>query len=175
MKRISLLLSAVALVGSAACGEDSPAPQPTNLPVIFSMAIFSNQEVPPIQGVEATGSGTVTITFRTTKDAAGTITAATADFQCNLTGFPSTTTITISHIHEGVVGTAPSGNIVVNTGLASGETPLTNGAGSFTKNNINVDAALATRIIANPAGFYFNVHSSANGPGVVRGQLVRIQ
>jgi CHRD domain len=175
MKRISFLLIAVAFVGAAGCGDDNPTPQPSNLPVIFSMPLFTNQEVPPIQGAEATGSGTVTITFNLTKDAAGTITAATANFQCNLQGFPATTTITISHIHEGVAGAAPAGNIVVNTTLASGETPLTNGAGSFTKSNINVDAALATRIIANPAGFYFNVHSQANGPGVIRGQLVRIQ
>jgi hypothetical protein len=95
-------------------------------------------------------------------------------FSCSLTGFPSTTAITIAHIHIGVAGSAP-GAIVVNTGLASGQVTLVNGAGSFQATNINVDPTLAQQIINNPAGYYFNVHSSANPVGVARGQLVRTQ
>jgi hypothetical protein len=125
-----------------------------------------------INGGETSGSGTVTITFNTVEDSGGTITSATANFNVTLTGFPSTTNITIAHIHVGVAGSAP-GSIVVNTGLASGEVALTNGAGGFQKLGINVDPTLAQTIINNPSGYYFNVHSTANPVGVARGQLVK--
>ena len=38
-------------------------------------------------------------------------------------------------------------------------------------NPISMDAATINSIVANPAGFYFNVHSTLNPGGVVRGQL----
>jgi hypothetical protein len=53
--------------------------------------------------------------------------------------------------------------------------PLSGGAGNFTRNGIAVSAANAQGILDNPAGYYFNVHSTANGGGFMRGQLVRIQ
>jgi hypothetical protein len=52
---------------------------------------------------------------------------------------------------------------------------LTTGSGSFTASNLTVDAALANQILTNPAGYYFNIHSSVNPAGVARGQLVRQQ
>jgi hypothetical protein len=74
-----------------------------------------------------------------------------------------------------------AGNVVVNTGLTPNTAiPLTNGSISnrtFSDQPI-VDAqgqpnvALINEIIANPAGFYFNVHTAANPTGAVRGQLV---
>ena len=47
------------------------------------------------------------------------------------------------------------------------------GAGTFTVAGITVDPALAHAIINNPAGFYFNVHSTLNPGGVARGRLVQ--
>jgi hypothetical protein len=35
------------------------------------------------------------------------------------------------------------------------------------------DAALITAIMANPAGYYVNFHSTAHGGGVIRGQLTK--
>jgi hypothetical protein len=37
------------------------------------------------------------------------------------------------------------------------------------------DVALFQQIINNPAGFYFNAHSTLNPGGVARGQLVKVQ
>lgn len=172
--RVPALLIALAL-GTAACGSSSSTPTaPTVAPIVFTQQILPANETQGISGGEQTGSGTATITFNISKDSSGNLTAVSASFSCSLTGFPSTTAITIAHIHIGVAGSAP-GAIVVNTGLASGQVTLVNGAGSFQATNINVDPTLAQQIINNPAGYYFNVHSSANPVGVARGQLVRTQ
>jgi hypothetical protein len=173
MRRLAGLLMAVAL-GAAACGSNSSTPTtPTVAPVVFTQQILASNETGNIGGGEQTASGSSTITFNLTKDSSGNITAATVSFSATLQGFPATTNITISHIHVGAAGVA--GAIVVDTGLASGQVTLVNGSGSFQKSNISVDPTLAQQIINNPAGYYFNVHSSANPSGVVRGQLVRTQ
>jgi len=84
---------------------------------------------------------------------------------------PSTAVVNIAHIHTGAQGVA--GPILVNTTTVPGEVVLTNGAGTFTRNNISLPAATAQSIIDNPAGFYFNVHTTLNAGGVMRGQLVK--
>jgi len=170
ISRISYLAFVVALV-TAGCGKDSPAaPTPPAAPR-FSATLLPANEVPPITNAEASGNGTATITLNTTKDAAGNVTAATADFSVSLTGFPANTTITGAHIHPGVTG--QNGSVVVSLGLVSGEIVLANGTATFSKPGITVDPALAQTIISNPAGYYFNVHSTTNGGGFARGQLVR--
>ena len=73
------------------------------------------------------------------------------------------------HIHRGAKGA--NGAVVVNSGLVAGEWKLTAGAGKITKNIATIDAALLSEIIASPATFYFNIHTAANGGGVVRAQL----
>ncbi len=65
-------------------------------------------------------------------------------------------------------------SIVVNSGISAGQNVLTNGSGSFTAANLTDDPGDSrTQILSNPAGFYFNVHSTLNPGGVARGQLVR--
>ena len=117
-----------------------------------------------VETEKKSGSGTVTVTFDT---------ATSATFVVNLSGFPAGTPINIAHIHQAVAGT--TGSIVVSTTLTAGEVVLASGGGTFTKSGIPVDAALEQTILNNPAGFYFNVHSTLNPGGVARGQLVRVQ
>ena len=167
-----MLFVAGALGAGYACKEKTPG-EPSDLPPVFTATLTTPNEVPAVTNGES-GNGTVRITFNLTKDAAGTITGGTVDFEVTLSGFPATTVITLGHIHTGPAG--QSGGILVNTGIQSGDVPLTNGAASFTRtqrqfNNI----ADAQRILDNPQGFYFNIHSQANPPGIVRGQLTRIQ
>jgi hypothetical protein len=100
------------------------------------------------------------------------VTAATATFAVNVNGFPAGMPVNMAHIHQAAVG--QSGNVVVNTSLAPGDVTLANGAGSFTRSGIDVTPDLANQILANPAGFYFNIHSTLNAAGVARGQLVRV-
>jgi len=178
MKRISIGL--VAVLALAGCGggasQASPTPvrttaaaataTPTAAPTaqtsfVFTAALRSNEEVPPIVGAEASCTGTATVTLDKS--------ANKGKFEVEVSGCPADTEITIMHIHKGPKGVAAA--VVVNSGLVAGEWKLTAGAGKITKDIATIDAALLNEIIASPAGFYFNVHSKANGGGVVRAQL----
>jgi CHRD domain len=174
MKRLSLFAIALALV-AAGCSKSSTAPTTTTpTKPTFTAALSTANEVPPITGVEAGGTGNATMTFDLTKDAAGNVTAASVTFVVNISGLPPGTPINIAHIHEGAAGVA--GSVRVATTLtAATAVILTNGSGSFTNTQPVVDPALAQTIINNPAGYYFNAHSTINGGGVVRGQLVKVQ
>jgi CHRD domain-containing protein len=173
MKRLTIL--AVALAFFAGCGDDPTSP--SDLSPMFTAQLSPANEVPPIGNAEQSGSGNVTITLTNiTRDAAGTITAATADFQVNLTGFPAGTTLTAAHIHNARAGS--NGGTINNLGLTANEFVLANGSVSFTKTGIAFTPALIGQVqnmLVDPAGFYFNVHSTVNAGGVARGQLTRIQ
>jgi hypothetical protein len=81
MKSLTLFgLLALGFV-TAACGSDSNTPT-TPSPAssaMFTAALRPSSEVPPVTGDEANGSATATLTFNLTKDAAGSITAATLE------------------------------------------------------------------------------------------------
>jgi hypothetical protein len=95
------------------------------------------------------------------------------DATISVTGFPAGTALTASHIHPGATGA--NGGILVSLGLAAGEVTFATGGGSFTKRGITVTVDQANSILANPAGFYLNIHTAANPGGVARGQLTRMQ
>ncbi len=154
----------------AATATPTPAPTP-QLKFIFTADLKTSNEVPAIANAEATCTGKGTFTLNTTKDASGTITAANAVFETDVTGCPAGTEINIGHIHKAAAGA--NGGVVVNSGLAKGELTLTAGAGKINKTQPTVDGVLATDIIANPASYYMNWHSTLNGGGVLRGQLVK--
>jgi len=66
--------------------------------------------------------------------------------------------------------------VLVSTTLAPGQVTLnSNGSAQFTKTNISVTVTDAQAIMANPSGYYFNVHTAANPTGAIRGQLTRTQ
>jgi len=151
----------------------TPTPTPTpQLKFVFTADLKTSNEVPAIANAEASCSGKGTFTLTTTKDASGTITAANALFETDVTGCPAGTAINIGHIHKAAAGV--NGSVVVNSGLAAGELTLTAGAGKISKTQPTVDAALAADIIANPASYYMNWHSTLNPGGVIRGQLVKM-
>jgi hypothetical protein len=151
----------------------TPTPAPTpQLKFVFTADLKPSNEVPPITTPEASCSGKGTFTLNTTKDASGTITAANALFETDITGCPTSTAINIGHIHKAAAGV--NGSVVVNSGLTPGELTLTAGAGKINKTQPVVDPALATDIIANPANYYMNWHSTLAPGGVIRGQLVKM-
>jgi hypothetical protein len=169
--RIPLLALMLALAAPG-CSKSTTAPSTPGVPK-FTATLSPANEVPPITNADANGTGTATITLNTTKDAAGNITAATADFTVTLSGFPANEALTAAHIHNGRAGA--NAGVVVPV-LASGEVTLSaSGSGSFTKTAIMVDPTTAQNMLNDPQGFYFNVHTTANTAGAARGQLVRTQ
>lgn len=173
--RLSGILLLTCVLAAGCGGDDSPSTPSTTAPntITFTATLLPANEVPPISNAEQSGRGTALITFNLTRTAAGAIQSGTVDFHYDLTGFPAGTTITLSHIHTGASGVG--GGVLVNTGQsAASPLGLTNGAGSWEARGItSADAATLQSIIDNPAGFYFNVHSSTNPGGVARGQLVK--
>lgn len=172
MKRYAMLASVLVLM--AGCGSDSPAaPTPPPNTIVFTAALSAANENPPIANADANGRGTGTFTLNLTRDAGGNITDATGTFVYSLTGLPAGTQVRLTHIHEG--GPAVNGNVVVDTGLTAAN-PITLADGTLTNqtfSNRALTATLANQIIANPNGYYFNVHTVLNPGGAVRAQLVR--
>ena len=174
MKRLSVLAVALAMI-AAGCSKNSstsPTPTPAANPV-FTASLSPANEVPPITNAESSVNGTANITLFTTKDGAGNITSATATLAFTLGGFPAGSNVTLMHIHEGAATCACP--VVVNPALASGDVTVANGLASISRTNVTVTPEVAQRLISNPAGFYFNVHTSLNPGGVARGQLVKTQ
>jgi hypothetical protein len=128
-------------------------------------------EVPPVTGADAAITGSAKAVFTLEKDPGGTVLSASAVLSFTLSNVPASDTIILAHIHTGAAGVA--GGVLVDSGLSPG-TALTpsGGAVTFTSSPISVSPTNAQSIISNPAGFYFNVHSSANTGGAARGQLV---
>jgi hypothetical protein len=188
--RLFTSLVATALL-AAACGGTAAAPSPTVAPTTapttaptvaptptpqlkytFNADLKTTNEVPAIANAEASCTGKGTFTLDTTKDATGKITAATAGFNLTVAGCPANTMLTLFHIHQAAAG-ANGGVKVTGKGDAANPIALTTGAtaSAIVVSNVTVDPVLANDIITGPAGFYFNVHSTVNGGGVIRGQL----
>jgi hypothetical protein len=174
MNRLLVLIVSLSVlaVGCADSSPTAPSPGTTTTTSTFTVALSSANEIPAITNADAGSTGTATIALIVTKDASGTITSATMNFQINVTGLPAGTTVTKAHIHNGPAGV--NAGIFVDTTLASGEMAIANGSGSITKNGINVPADRATAILSNPAGHYFNVHTALNPDGAIRGQLALV-
>ncbi|HEY3218625.1 MAG TPA: CHRD domain-containing protein [Candidatus Limnocylindria bacterium] len=185
--RLFASLIATALL-AAACGGTAAAPSPTAAPTTaaptptpaptpqlkytFNADLKTTNEVPAIANAEASCSGKGVFTLDTTKDATGKVTAATAGFNLTVTGCPANTMLTLFHIHQAAAGV--NGGVKV-TGKGDAANPIALATGATTAaivvSNVTVDPVLANDIITGPAGFYFNVHSTVNGGGVIRGQL----
>ena len=173
MKRLSIAVLGL-LVAAGCSSNSSTSPSTTaagNSTTRFTATMSPALETPPIANGESVGSGSATIDFNITRDATGTITTASTNFTVNMAGFPSSAVVNIAHIHTGVTGVA--GPVLVNTTVNPGEVVLTSGSGTFTRVGITMPAATAQSILDNPAGFYFNVHTTLNPGGVMRGQLVK--
>jgi hypothetical protein len=175
MKRFAML--ALVLAFGISC-DDSPT-SPSDDPNVarFTAILLPSNEVPPVTNADASASGTMQMTMTVTRDAANTITGATYDFVVNVTGFPANTTLTGAHIHAAPAG-ANSG-VVVGVPLTPTEAALATGQATIAKSGLTAQVAgnaatVAQNIFNNPAGNYFNVHTTVNGGGAIRGQLVRL-
>lgn len=170
MKRLSAFGVALAFLAAGCSSSTSPSSSSPTQPT-FTATLMPSNEVPPVTGPEASGSGNVTITFAVTKDANGNITSASVTFVANLSGFPPGTTVIAGHIHKGAPSCACPVAITANVS----STPLPTGSGSLVLSNSAPDVAIVQDILNNPGSYYFNLHSTLNPGGFARGQLSRVQ
>lgn len=120
-------------------------------------AVMTGSQERPTPTTSA-GWGNATVTFDSTR-ANVTVTVTIK----NLTGPP-----TLAHIHEKAAGSdvgSPAINLIVGA---------TTFAGGKLTGTFPVDAALAGRIVANPANFYVNVHTATSPGGEIRGDLTPV-
>jgi len=87
MNRWALVAVAVCIL-TAGCGGDAQT-APSNQPLVFSAILSPANEVPPIGNAESGGRGAVQVQFDVTRGAGDAITAATASFYYQLSGFPA--------------------------------------------------------------------------------------
>ena len=172
MRRVLLL--ALVVLTAASCDDSPTSPSDPNVKR-FTAILLPSMEVPPITNADVSASGTMQLTMTVTRDSANNINGATYDFAIHVTGFPPNTTLTGAHIHNGAVGVnAP---VVVGLPLAGAETSLSSGQATITKTGLAASvpanaAAVAQQIFNSPGSNYFNVHTTLNGGGAIRGQLV---
>jgi hypothetical protein len=177
MKRLAML--ALVLAFGISCKDSPTTPSANPNTARFTAILLPGNEVPAIasSNADATASGTMQMTMTMTRDAANNITGATYDFTVHVTGFPAGTTLTGAHIHAAPAGS--NSGVVVGLPLTASDTGLATGQATITKTNVGPqvpanNAIVASNIFSNPAGNYFNVHTSVNGGGAIRGQLVRL-
>ena len=174
MKRLAML--ALVLAFGISCDDSPTSPSDPNV-LKFTAILLPSNEVPPITNADVGASGTMQLTMTVTRDAANTITGATYDFVINYTGFPANTTLTGAHIHN-APATVNAG-VVVGLPLTASDVAVPSGQGGLTKTNLPSTsgtvspAAVAQGIVNNPGGNYFNVHTTINTGGAIRGQLVK--
>jgi hypothetical protein len=161
MKRLALVAATVMSFAVAGCGSSNNPNTPSDT-TIFTVQLSPLNEVPPPTNAEASARGTAVITVHKATN--------TVDFNVSLNSFPTTSVLTAAHIHPGAAGV--NGSPLVNTNLTSGTAPsLTSGAATISISGVATTAENITNILAAPQNFYFNVHTTANGGGVMRGQL----
>src|SRR5215831_20826914 len=151
---------AAILIGFAVLLLSSPAIAET---LTVTVPMSSANEVAPPVAIPDGVSGSTVLTFNITRDNAGNITNASVNFLTQL-NFPGAVTVVGLHIHEAVAGV--NGAIKINTGLsANNNLQFASGQGliNLTANNADID--IVTKLLANPAGYYVNLHSTVNPSG----------
>jgi hypothetical protein len=160
MKRLALVAATTLVFGAAGCGGSTTAPTTTK---IFTVPLSALNEVPAVTNTEISARGTAVITIDSVKN--------TVDFNVSLNSFPPGSAVNIAHIHGPNAPAGVATGVLISTTLTPGNVPLTNGAGTFSFLQVTASAANIAAILANPSTFYFNVHTTANPNGAVRGQL----
>lgn len=120
---------------------------------IFNLNMTGAQEVPGPGDPDGVGLGTLTIDNVTNQ--------ISWAFTYQNINAP-----TLMHIHTGAAGV--SGGVLINLGVAT-----SGGAGTLVSQTTASDANVNT-VLANPPGFYVNIHNGAFPAGAIRGQLIPV-
>ncbi|HKA19938.1 MAG TPA: CHRD domain-containing protein [Blastocatellia bacterium] len=131
--------------------------------VTFTAQLLASNEVPPVSNADSAAFGQVLVTLDTSNN------NFRFDWSVNNVAAPA---LILSHIHEAAAGV--NGPVRIDSLLSpANPVPVVNGSAVFSRGNLPGPADVVQRLLANPSGFYFNIHSTLNPGGVVRGQLVR--
>ncbi len=115
------------------------------------------------------GNGNVWI--RVDRDETGAATGAYVDYALNWR-FDGQQSVSNLHIHRGAAGVG--GRVVIPAGFMGPQMTNPQGVGRYNVQVVVTDPevlAVVEEVLANPEGFYVNVHSTANRRGHIRGQL----
>lgn len=135
-----------------------------------------NNEVPP---TDVKASGLATATVLRAFDPSGIFTSGWVTFALNYTGFPTDTTFTGFHIHDGPAGV--NGPVIINSGIGGGvaSIPSPTGSGSLfydiplarTDASFAAETATVNDLFDNPGAHYINLHTTVNPGGAIRAQM----
>lgn len=135
----------------------------------FRVNASSLNEVPALPAPNSAGN--VTVLMHLSRNSAGEVVAGSVDFRVRYR-LGQETTITAMHIHRGAAGV--NGPVVIDSGLPgrveNTQTGSLNTQGLLPKTAAATD--LIQEILANPAGFYVNMHTLRAPGGEIRGQLM---
>lgn len=150
------------------CAGMAPAQVRTET-LAFRVNASSLNEIPALAAPNSTGN--VTVLMHLSRNESGEVVAGSVDFRVRYRlGQP--TTITMMHIHRGAAGV--NGGVVIDSGLRGQVENAQNGElitqGVLPKTTATTD--LIKEILANPAGFYVNMHTLRAPGGEIRGQLM---
>lgn len=136
----------------------------------YRAVLSPRNEAPPIEGLNATGTATVWLHLM--RDAGGQVVSGSVDFSVRYE-FPGAATFTGMHIHRGAAGA--NGGVVIDPSLARFDDAAGRGQIRLQAQIPATDArglSALNDILADPSGFYVNLHTSANPAGAIRGQLM---
>ena len=161
----SALLSFALAAGLGACGGDddgdqtrvttdtsAPGEKTDGAPQTLKARLSGAEEVPG-PGVDV-GVGAALVDVTGTK--------ACYDLSATLGEKP-----TAAHIHEGAKGAAGPVVVDLKPTFESGESAF------MAKSCVDLAPDMAASLVANPAGYYVNVHTATHPNGAIRGQLER--
>ncbi|HUQ91173.1 MAG TPA: CHRD domain-containing protein [Bryobacteraceae bacterium] len=143
--------------------------------IIFRGTMLPSNEIPAI---DINASGSAVMRAHVVRNAAGEVVSGTVDFIVSYT-FPGEMEFTGLHIHRG--DATVNGPVMINTGLGGAVTikdPTGRGVINRSAQVRPTDTAAVSTLrdmIANPAGFYVNLHSTVNPGGVIRAQLQKAE
>lgn len=160
----TIVLSLLAAISAAA--------QVTTETIPFRVSASSMNEVPALAAPNSAGNATVLMHL--SRNAAGEVVGGAVDFIVRYR-LGQEGTVTAMHIHRGAAGV--NGPVVIDSGLPGRIENTTSGEiktqGVLVRSTATTD--LIKEILANPAGFYVNLHTLRAPGGEIRGQLMPAQ
>ncbi len=154
-------------VASWGCSETAPSTsQVQSFGATLSLPAAAPQ---PLVAPGFSPAGNVTMTITTTVDHDNNITAGTATFSGNLSGFSGVSSVTSAHVNSGAVGV--TGPVVIDLLIQPGQVNFDVNGSARLDATVPIDVGVAQQILKNHSQFYFQIDTAAFPSGILRGQF----